>query len=357
MQKWLAEELTRRDPTLVGFWPLIGDMKDYSGLSNHGQSYINSLAQPSPNQYLRESLGRPSLSCQNSNYVKAGANKFNFFVGVNNKYTLSFWAQIYQLGASYVLSYGDANTGGWAIKYDSVPKTLTWQTYNGFFLSSTYSVSLVEGSFSFSNFDTWRHFVIVYEPTGDGNTGSVEIFIDGRSFGRSLNMPIYIGGGNITDDIVIGAYTSGATYYPTNGSISCVRIYRRCLNRGEIKDLHDRELSFNEEYDGWKKGLDRTNSGITLFGQGSAFGETPSSGTTTLYVGGVPAPTWIGSTTLFTEAIGASSGNTSLYTGGYFGSSGNIPLYIKYFPEARMNLFMAGGDPEEIEDGPLHYLL
>jgi hypothetical protein len=109
MNRWLARELAlMRDTSLIGFWPLMDDNRDYSGLSHHGETRdTNGVA--IDNNLIQSVCGKRSfhtghtdntsgalagVAPPNSGFLecqRTSPGNFDFAFTPSSRFTVSFW--------------------------------------------------------------------------------------------------------------------------------------------------------------------------------------------------------------------------------------------------------------------------
>jgi hypothetical protein len=210
--KVLVKKITQFIDAPVAYYPLDGDVKDYSG-NNHNAT--SSGVQPAPD--ARGEANRAYKFTTGSDIIDvplAGALNFQ------NQITLSFWLNLDQLPAeSYVLSHGSYQQR-WKISV--IPNNkIRWtvKTANGVVdLDSSFPLQL----------NHYYHFAVAY-------TGySLELYVNGL-------LDSFVSGTGListaTDDITFGRQTAFTENYSLFGDLDEVRIYDKTLGPNEIVKL------------------------------------------------------------------------------------------------------------------------
>ncbi len=211
-QQLLVKKMTQFVGGPVAYYPMNGDVKDYSGNSH------NAVA--TGVQLTADSRGEPNMAYKfsggNSLVDVPNASSLNF----QNQITLSFWLELDQVPAeSYVLSHGSYQER-WKISI--VPNNKIRWTVN-----SSNSITDLDSSFPLQ-LNKFYHFTAVY-------TGySMELYVNGvlNSFIADTGL-INVA----SDDVTFGQETSSVSKYNLFGTLDEVRIYSSALGPNEIITL------------------------------------------------------------------------------------------------------------------------
>lgn len=215
MQQVLVKKMTQFVNGPTAYYPMDGDVKDYSGNGHN--------ASASGIQLTADSRGQP-----NKAYKFLGSNSLVDVPNVaslnfQNQITLSFWLELDQVPAeSYVLSHGSYQQR-W--KVSVIPNSKIRWTVN-----STNSITDLDSSFPIQ-LSKFYHFTVVY-------TGySMELYINGvlNSFRADTGLI-----NTAIDDITFGQETSSVSKYSLFGTLDEVRIYDKALGPNEIVTLPTR---------------------------------------------------------------------------------------------------------------------
>ena len=231
-------EVQNTPPTngLVAYYPFDNNINDESGNGNHGSEISGNI-----------SYG----TGVNGNAVKFGGYYDPGHIKVANHQTLQFedevslvyWVKIDELGAmdgwgSYVNHYGggciiakDHDRSGFYTKVSSKEngEFSTFLTNNSY-TSPKFSIS--NNSYTYNNFGDWIQIAIVI------NNNIANIYINGQlDTTETVEVDFSIAN---SKDLYFGKYYDG--WYPFNGFIDEVRIYKRALNSIEIISIYEYDI-------------------------------------------------------------------------------------------------------------------
>lgn len=343
MRRWLARETAFRDKSLVGYWPLVENFLDYSGVGNH----MTGSATPTP---LSKLYGRVGLSTTTSNYAETTASStldlnalLNSADPARRQFTVSFWMFADSTINGAVLGQNE-DAGGFGFK------GWGFDVYPGFssmslrFQVAESSIYYVTSAFYISNVTVgrWVHVAATVKLQATYPYYWITLYIDGKPV--NANYP-YAGGGLTTAPtcglrpITVGKSNATAPFGPSPSAakISMVRAYARYLNEAEIGKIYKREL---EAY-GWKPMLMKPVSGniaSTLF----TSGHDSKTNNRTLFISGEPN-NGVRTLTILGHSVHAS--NTTLFTEGSLGFVNSGTLFLKAIegaPNDSLKLFIEG---------------
>jgi hypothetical protein len=211
-QQVLVKKMTQFVSGPVAYYPMDGDVKDYSGNGHNATAtgvQLTADARGEPNKAYK-------FTGSNSLIDVPNASSLNF----QNQITLSFWLELDQVPAeSYVLSHGSYQER-W--KVSVIPNSQIRWTVN-----STNSITDLDSSFPLQ-LGKFYHFTAVY-------TGySMELYVNGvlNSFIADAGLI------NVSaDDITFGQETPSVSTYNLFGTLDEVRIYSNALGPNEIITL------------------------------------------------------------------------------------------------------------------------
>jgi hypothetical protein len=204
---------------LVAWYPLNGDVNDYSGngrhLTNSGAASLDGEGK------IGKCLNLTGNASQKLLYTNFPINKI--------KFTWSVW--IYGNGANpanyaFIVSQGRDNIiSGINIATDSSNNNILIFIGDNV---SNYSIPI-------SCLNTWRHVTLV----GDGI--NLKTYVDGvledtRMQPEDINFTYATDNALLIGKMTYG-YTGATTYFPFNGRINDVRIYNHALSDNEIKEI------------------------------------------------------------------------------------------------------------------------
>lgn len=197
--------------SLIGWWPLDGDLRDYSGNGNHGTNNGASIT---------SGLGQSAYDFErgNNDYVNVGTVGDDFAVG-RGDFTFAAWVKFETMptnGTIFELSrYTHAilvrpDNGDWTIYMDNS------QT-NDRYMSRSISASTEE----------WVHFVVTR------NSGTVEMYEDGVGLGTNAMDGVF----EINQDSYIGmsVHRSGQNH---DGELQDIRFYDRGFTDADVAQLY-----------------------------------------------------------------------------------------------------------------------
>lgn len=279
MRRWLAWELARNDKSLVGFWPLMENMNDYSGNGYHLSGY----AETQSLQGVAKTAGQRSHRLADSFYnpynqlVSSTAGAMRCWFQATDIFTVMGWICADDLGkqrnrltiASCIIPVNDANASyygywgiGWELAlYEGGATAGGSSQALGFYAGDlSYPSSLSNSSYlawgplvnTLLDGLRWVHVALVFDGSAGGYNGSygqerIRLFVNGREqlveqnysqgwsndwTGSPPFWPVVSVGCSPVD---IGAVTGGA--------VRCVRIYSRRLSQTEIIDVMRREAN------------------------------------------------------------------------------------------------------------------
>lgn len=196
---------------LVGYWPLNGDTKDYSGNSNHGINNNAIVVQ-----------GLRNRKCYSFNGTNAWINCGNAKLLANNQISLSCWCYFNDLGAWKGIITKGINSGAYGIQLDRNGNNRL--QFTGIYTSSQWVIgttTLTTGN--------WYHLVATY------SNRNVKLYVNGvEDISATVEWDIVDNNENLS----IGCDFPGGDEYHC-GLLQDVRIYNRALTAKEIKTLYN----------------------------------------------------------------------------------------------------------------------
>jgi hypothetical protein len=207
---------------LVVYYPLHGDVSDYSGNGNDAINYGTSFA--------ADKFGNASsaLVVSSNNYI---ASKNNIGIIGNSSRTISLWVLLKNnpiFPSGQLICWGD-NAASSAMRLE----------YNGSHLTAdeSYLQSWISNSIALNN---WHHIVYTYSESINNTQFYIDGIIQASASIQNLTGSQFI---NTTDGTV---YINSPTpqnlgQFGINGFISDVRIYNRSLSSNEIALLYSYE--------------------------------------------------------------------------------------------------------------------
>jgi hypothetical protein len=318
MRKWLAKILAKNDKSQVGFWPLQGDVVDYSGLGTHGN----------PNRYFpMYEGGRKGLIFSNviqSNGVTiplGNSNVYNF--DTTDSFTISTWYYYQPLhagGSSFLVSriYNNSQNSiikgyGLFVTNDNVSKDkLGFVIYSGL---NTYPIASLTLTVDLNPIwqvgdimNKWYHIAVVY------NVGVINLYVNGVLATSVVSSTLQSSSMQHTQGILQLAGDAGAVYTDLGtatilyAGMSTTRIWNRALPTVEVM------ANYTSERDMYRP---RSRS--------MAWPTTDNS--CTLYMNGsLPVVTNI--TPLFISGPSPANSGTPLYIHGQASLSSGVPLSL-----------------------------
>jgi hypothetical protein len=262
--RWLARELGKHDKRLAGFWPLQGNMLDYSGRGNHGMPvagiYDSSLRMYSSDIQPMFFKRMKGYFFNSNSWINAGSVPDANFSGAD-QFAISFWmclstdrnnigTIIYRGTPFWDTATGRAsNVYGWEIAFDTGGTRLEFIWRNGWtFNNNAYIVTLPLQPYSnvTGKFITgWQHCVLVFDgPNVQPNTvGGVGItwYMNGKPLPLSIRQTTVYGLGSISDSLTQRLFIGNGTSKLFNVSVSSVRVYSTLLKAVEVQRIYNQE--------------------------------------------------------------------------------------------------------------------
>lgn len=334
MQRWLARELRRNDKTLVAFWPLQGNTKDYSGNAYHGA--------PIGGQFL-SSAGNKNGYFFNTinNYISAGPAVSTAF-SITSRFSFSFWLYIAKDvgGFGGVLSrIGSSGQGYDVIYQNNNGSNFKQVSFRG---RNTSGATVINCAFILSRTDTaeWMHIVITYD--GSYTTAGVKCYCNGRPVKQSsgslttlTDMATPTGTFFIGNSTLIGNHPLGTTGHSI---LRCLRVYNKELLLEDVLSIYGPELDMFRPRKVAKAAFPSNTLPLTITGYSSVNNNLP------LYIKG----SLLQSQTLplFINGYSNISSGLPLYIKGAIISNNNLPLYISGIGlNKSLSLFIQGMSP------------
>lgn len=331
MHRLLARELAKKDSSLVGFWPLQGNLLDYSGQGYHGtMAKGTQLSMSAQDSRPTRSQGVKAYSFgvySTDNFIDAGLGA-NANFGKINQFSVSCWfCRLTPITApsgtkgslvSRVSNSGSSWTGyDLYVTYQSNPQ-ITFGLYNSNVLSMSITCSLESANSMITG--KWYHVVATYN--GNQAITGLKIYINGRllqvaSIASSFSGDITASSGRIE----IG---HGQAELSALGQhlISCVKIYKRLLGEKEVAKAYISERAFLMPRKSGNISVRKfPSNNLTLFINGSVDGSTPKSNSLPLYISGYDTstsglPLYIAGILTYGSGLPLHIGGISSYTHG-----------------------------------------
>jgi hypothetical protein len=266
--RWLARELGKHDKRLVGFWPLQGNMLDYSGKCNHGKgvggSYSNDYSQMYPVDlllYASRRLKGYSFFYNLNQWINLGTVPDGNFSGSDSQFTVSFWLSLTDRNPnggvviSRITPPVDASTGnplgvyGWEIKFDPTGTKLRFVWHTGYTGDNNCYIVELPVSGLLSSVDGtigWQHCVLTFDgtqvdPLSTTPTG-ITWYINGKPVSTTVRLSTPYGLApiiyNMPQLMLIG---NGSTYSLRGVALSLMRLYKALLAPVEVQRLYVQE--------------------------------------------------------------------------------------------------------------------
>jgi hypothetical protein len=302
MQRWLARELRRNDKTLVGFWPLQGNTRDYSGNAYHGLPVGGQLLLSAGNKngYFFNTT---------NNYISAGSAANTGF-SITSKFSFSFWLYIAKDlgGFGGVLSRIGSSGQGYDITYQNNNSNSKQITFRGINTSGATVISCV---FTLGTTDTaeWMHIVIGYD--GSYSRTGVKCYCNGRPVKQTsgsitglTDMATAVGTFFIGDSTLVGHHPLGTTGHSI---LRCLRVYNKELLLEDALSIYGSELDMFRPRKVVTVPFPSNTLPLTITGYSSINNNLP----------------------LYTKGSLLQSQALTLFIGGYSNTSSGLPLYIR----------------------------
>jgi hypothetical protein len=312
---WLAQELARRDPSLVGFWTLGGPNPyvDHSGNWNHA----------SPSGSCRAHLGgRPCYgedpSLVTSSYLNCGHTPAIGF-GVDEPFSVSCWVWLednYSSNQALISKVTHSpEKRGWFLSMDSDGDVGLSLVHNATLNMQSRAETPLSSSLA-PRTRSWRHVVATYD--GSTSVSGVGLYVDGKPRAPVISQDALSasGIGNSAYDLNIGRLYDLVLPVSAAGGISMVRLYSRALRSTEVAGLHRRDGRAFWAHD------------EALVGSGALAGASLGSGDLSLFLSG---SSWAsGSLDLYVDCDATASGslNLAVLVDDPTGASGALPLFM-----------------------------
>lgn len=203
--------------SLIHWWPLNGDTKDY-GINNLNGSLIGSTSFDNAGK-----IGRCLLADTGSLYSGRGvtipSNLVNELSGKD--YSFCAWVKVNGSHVHYegaIISSGNWNNSCWAfgLNQDNTAINPAGSWYNTSYVSYAFEVG------------KWYHIVSVQK------SGTNYVYVNGSLVGSVGHSPI---SQSDASDTCIGRETYAGGYFGFNGYINDVRIYNHALSVKEVKEI------------------------------------------------------------------------------------------------------------------------
>lgn len=337
-RRWLARELARGDGSLVGFWPLTFDFRDYSCRGSHG---VVTLLNGSSNVGRAQPAGRKGFAAGTTGsstdglphrYLQFPYNRAWDFE-YSDPFTISGWFWRRPTERVNLFSrFSPSNTGYSFTVYEHAAVIFTLALNLGSYFTLSAS--------DFPKTAGWHHVAVAYN--GDATQGGSPVAGTGGIYYDGRPMPVTVasgswGGGFFgtarsssggvvgVDDVTANAFGGGC--------VNLLRVYNHRLNDGQMAGLYKREREAFTRRPLTHVFVDASLSlDLFLSSIGGATGDVP------LYVSGTGES---GTVPLYLYGGSEATGSLSLLLGGKDGATGDIPLYTVAVTSAQHGLNLA----------------
>lgn len=208
--------------SLIHWWPLNGDTRDYIG-GKHG-TLVNG-----GNVSAIGKIGKCYSSTNNASNVSSSTDGIsvlncNLVDEVSNEYSFACWFLVHGTHGQYqscIMSSGDWNKGNcWVIGFNKANTEIFCPVDN-------YNTGKISIGYQLSN-NVWYHLATVYKD------GISTAYLNGEAVGTVTRTGIYR---SYSNHSYIGRDQGHNGFFPFNGDINDLRIYDHALSTLEVKEL------------------------------------------------------------------------------------------------------------------------
>ena len=370
--RWLARELCRGDKTLVGFWPLLDNTYDNSGLGNHLACRTGSgvgVTAIGHTYYANNKRGVEFGIVDSTEYYDAGAATDLNFNG-QTPLTLSCWFNIASISASgsLISHTNDTVTGfpGSGVGYDLSLVPISGVVYAEFKLFNASLRYTKAVPISAAPYHKWNQLIVTYDgkssiSVNNSNNQGIIIYVNALKPLSGIMESSNLGNTKVSNSTARFKVGQGLNTFAQNakGGVSLVRAWNRAISEKDAIALYLNEIDI---YRPRQKGLAfsqiqknfnanmmlfvcnhtiiqkmnlfvdattanfHTPTGLPLFTFGGSLSGIEK--TMTLYTSGSPLNSHMN---LFVKApsFGTQTTLMNMYIGGQYASlSKQMPLYI-----------------------------